>query len=620
MNNKLCLELREVREFLEKSKTASLDTETTALRYTDLDIEGISMCNGTNAIYIPFLFRKNEKVYWKNNATQEILTVVKQYIEKMDMLIMHNAPFDLKVLHKYGIYPTCELFDTMVAQHLIDENSEKGLKKLAHSVLGYDTDSYDDACEDTGSKRFIEYAINDAIWTWELAMKQKPLLQANGTEKLFREIEMPFQYVLTEMAVTGIQVDVEKSERIQKDLVKNREEVIIEMLEELNEPYSFQLDLLGNSTIQSSVNFSSPTQLSDILFNKLGLECIEQTPSGKPSVGKVTLLKYKDNSFVKKLQKYKIIDKLLSGFFNPMPEFVEKDGKVRPNFKDCGTRTGRMSCVKPNLQQLPKPNKAFPVETRSCFIVPKGHKMITCDYSGQENRVMAHVSKDKVLCKQLEEGWDAHLATANAAFKLGVEEECLSVNHPKFNEIKNKFEKERNKAKAINFGLPYGIQEQGLSNSMGVSEAEAKLYIDNYYEKYQGVKKAIDDTHNTLKLKGELSTEFGRIRHFDKVVTSYGREIITGKSYRQSFNFLIQGYSADMIRKAMVDVYNMKKDYPEWDLKTIATVHDEAVWQVKEEYVDVASKKIKEVFESAVTLSVPVLSDIGIGDDYSQAK
>ncbi len=620
MNKKLCLTLNEMRDFFDKSPIISLDTETTALRYMDLEIEGISMCNGTDAIYIPFMFRKNGVKYWELQIKEETITFLKGKIKSLNLLIMHNAPFDLKVLNKYGIKPTCELYDTMVASHLIDENSEKALKKLAKSVLGYDlTDKYEEANEDTGSKRFIDYAIMDAVYTWELAMKQKPILQANGTEKLFREVEMPFQYVLTEMAVTGIEIDQDKVKSISKNLVKEKEDTTVQMLDNLGESYSFQIDLLGNSNIVSNVNFSSPMQLANILFDKLNLPCIEQTPTGKRAVGKKTLTKYKDNDFVKLLQKYKVIDKLLSGFFTPMPEFIESDGRVRPNFKDCGTRTGRMSCVKPNLQQLPKQNEAFPVDTRSCFIAGKGKKLIVSDFSSQEVCVAAEISQDETLIKSLNNGYDVHLAVANSSFNLGIPEECLSKKHPEYSKYKKQFKKERTNAKIITFGTLYGKEAYGFAIDFEISEDEAQKMIDSFYAGMPKVRDAINKAHNEVKDNGYVTYMSGRRRNFEKIEKN-GWSGYSKKALRQSFNACIQGMSADMMRMAMNKVYKEKQKHPEYECKIVATIHDEMLAVCNEKYINKCAKMVKHCMETCVKFSVPIIADTDVEDDYGACK
>ncbi len=296
---------------------------------------------------------------------------------------------------------------------------------------------------------------------------------------------------------------------------------------------------------------------------------------------------------------------------------VEIDGRVRPNFKDTGTKTGRLSCNNPNLQQLPKVNKEFPIDTRKCFTVPNGHKMITCDYSGQELRVLAQITGDPALIDTFNKGKDMHLSTANDFFNLGIDEEDLYEGSPKIEDLKEFYKDERNKAKTINFGMAYGKGAYGFSQDFNISEEEAQDILDKYFAALPKVKKAIDTCHKNVTEQGWVETMTGRRRHFSKIEKN-GWTGYPKKAYRESFNFLIQGFSADMIRIAMNRVY--EKAPPEWGLKAIATVHDEAVYKVRDEHVEAAKVFIKEQFEKAVNFCIPVVADVGVGTTYSEAK
>ena len=584
----------------------AFDTETTSLIYTELELEGISMCDGKKACFIPFI---NEK----------ILTALATMFKNANTIIAHNIVFDMKVMYKYGIdLRGGKLYDTMVADHLIDERREHGLKYLAKEFLGVEETMKWEEARRIGGKTFEEYATNDAIWTYQICMLQQPQLKEQDLVRLFREIEMPFQEVLLEMVIEGVDVDLVEMNKTKVELVQESENILVQMLDSIDEPYSMQIDLDGKSTIVSKINFNSPKQLGDILFTKLGLEVVETTPSGAPSIGKKTIEALRDKHiFASFLEKYKIVQKLLSSFFKPIPELVEEDGKVRPNFRDIGTKTGRLSCNKPNLQQLPKVNKKFPIDTRKCFVVPQGHRMITCDYAGQELRVLAQISQEPVLIDTFNKGKDMHLSTANDFFELGIAEEDLYENSPNIETLKTKFKDERNKAKTINFGMAYGKGAYGFSKDFNISEEEAQEILDKYFAALPEVKRSIEECHNNVTTQGWVKTMTGRRRHFDKVEKN-GWKGYPMKAYRESFNFLIQGFSADMIRIAMTKVY--QKAPKIWGLKTIATVHDEAIYKVKEEYEEPAKTFIKQQFESAVSFCIPVVADIGVGDNYGTAK
>jgi len=620
MNRKVLFTPNEIEQFFENfnNEVFSFDTETTSLVYSEIKLEGISFCDGDNNAYIVLQGRDSKgNILFKNEFKKSIIDYLRGIFKKAKILIGHNIVYDLKVMHKYGIpFEHCELYCTMIADHLLDETRPHGLKDLAKQFLGVEITEYSNA---TFTSKFFEYAMNDALWTWQLCTLQKPLLQEQGLLKLFRDIEMPFQKVLVDMAVNGITVDKERVEKTTKEVKQKVEDLTVQMLEHIKEPYSMQVTLTGDSNVISKINFNSPAQLSDLLFTRLGLDVVERTPSGQPSVGRKTIAIYKKHPFVELLNKYKIASKLLHAFFEPMLDFVEADGKVRPSFKDTGTVTGRLSCSKPNLQQLPKVNKDMPIDTRQCFVADRGYKMVTCDFSGQELRVLTQITQEPVLIDTFNSGKDMHLATANDFFDLGIPEECLYTYNDKFDMYKDKFKNERDKAKIVNFGMAYGKGAYGFSQDFGISEEEAQKILDKYFAALPAVKKAIEECHNQVRKTGYVTSLTGRRRRFNAKEFN-GNKFYPNSAFRQSFNFLIQGFSADMIRIAMTKVREMAKNYPQWGLKTIFTVHDEAGYLIKENYVNEASEKIKETFENAVNFCIPVIADIGIGDDYSESK
>lgn len=592
----------------------AFDTETTHLDYLAQGWVGLSMTDGQKVVYIDFLH---------NQMRHEIYEYLKQFFSKVKVLVGHNLPFDLALLDKYGIpYKHCELFDTQVAFHLLNEESrETGLKHLAFTYLGAETKDYKTVeAEGVHSAEFYNYALNDAEWTWKLMVYFKEQLKAeDGLLKLFREVEMPFVRVLVQMRIEGVLVDQDRVAATLKELQVAKLDVTKEIYKYLNEPFQIQHDLFMGKQFVGDINLSSPQQLATILFDRLKLEPIEKTPGGERSVGKLTLDKYKGHDFVKLLTRYKIIDKLISGFFKPLPEFLSPDGKVRPSFHNCGTATGRLSCSRPNLQQLPKVNKHFPIQTRACFVAPTGHKIISCDYSGQELRILAKLSMDEGLMKAFREGQDLHMVTANKMFELGIPDEQLFANHPGFDQLKEKYKHERDKAKIINFGIAYGKGAFGFSKDFGIDETEAQEFLDRYNSAFPGIEEARQTCVKEIERVGEVSTMFGRKRRFKKEKrdnwTGYIRKV-----FRQAFNFLIQGFAADMVRVAMVRVYSAAQKYPEYEIKAIGTVHDEAIYTCREEYVEAAMKLIKEQFEGVVQWEFPIVAEVSYGDNYGEAK
>lgn len=594
----------------------AFDTETTSLKQTVLEITGLSLCDGVNNYYLPLT---------EANRLEE-LNRFKDLVTICGHLIGHNIVFDLRVLAKYGVtfnHKVTKLFDTMVAHHLIDENSRHGLKFLTRELLNKEVEDYDEKLSHYSNK-FYEYALDDSLNTWLLYKYLLPKLESQGCKDLMFKIEMPFQWVLLEMALEGVLIDVNKLKSFQKTLIKDLNQLTIEMLECLGIRYSVQISLNPSvePVIVSKVNFNSSQQLIKI-FNNLGLEITEKTTGGEPSVGKLTISKHKANPFVSLLNKYKIASKLYNAFISEDGQItsnLEADSKVRPYFNDVGTTTGRLSSSSPNCQQLAKPNKDYDVvNVRELFIAPEGYKMFSCDYSGQEVAVMAQLSKDPALVSSLNKGYDMHLAIANQFYVLGIPEEALSSSHPSYEAYKDKFSKERSTAKTITFGLAYGKGSFGFSKDFGISEDEAQKIVDDYFNGMPMLKKTIDYTHKVVGETGTVTTLAGRKRRFS--LTKDTPFYLVEKAKRQSFNFCIQSFSADMIRSAAINVYRRKQKNPEYELKQIMTVHDENVYICKEEHVNEATTLVKKAFEDVCKkFVIPVNASIEIGENYGNAK
>jgi DNA polymerase I len=573
----------------------ALDTETTSLNWSEQQVIGISVCDGNKTGY----FTKPEL-----------------FIERMGdpdchkVLIMHNATFDIKAMYKAGAYyGYVEIFDTMVAAHLLDEEGPKSLKDLAKLHLGKDVVKYDEAIKHgTNSKEFYEYAMNDAEWTYELAMLFRPMLEEQGLTKLFREIEMPFLQVLATMEMNGVMVDQEKITRVTKELQEKALHSEAQLYQILGVKYEMQYDLEGKMTVKGKYNFNSPVQIKEVL-KSVGV-VVETTD-------KKELSKYRDVPFVAEFIRYKGIQKLLSAFFLPLPSVIDSDGRVRPHFNDTGTVTGRLSCSNPNLQQLPKDDKSIGVSTRSCFIAPPGKKLVAVDYSQQELRIMTELSQDPALIKIIKNGGDLHLINANLVFNLGIPEEKLYENHPEYESIKKEYKKDRDKGKVFSFGIPYGMGPHKLSRDFNVSVTEAEQLLKTFFSGFPALERSIRDCHNQAERELFVTTNTGRRRRFRK--NDWGK--IDGSSLRQSFNFLIQSYGADLIRLACIRLQMYADMHPYMGIKLIMTVHDEIVFEVNDDWADYAmtlSEKILEGCDSK--MCVPLKAEASSGNDYSEAK
>ena len=572
---------------------------------------GISFCNGVEACYYDFN---------SSGLTRDSIDYLRYVFSKIKKLVAQNFPYDLKTLIRSGIIRnifdtviTRNIFDTMTALHLIDENGSSGLKESAFRYkLTNDIKKWTDV-KDCGysSQKFYDYAITDSIWTWQLHEILGVKLKQLGLLDLFFKIEMPFQFVLTELEMSGLMLDLQRLGDIRNHLQELWLNYEIEMLTCLGREHTVQKTLFGDPIYLSPVNFRSSPQLVKVI-TKLGID-IPLNKDGKLSVGKKTLLKLSGkHKFIDTLMLYKTVTKLLNGFVDKLPNHVCRDLRIHPSFNNTGTVTGRLSCSNPNMQQLPKNKKSVGANIRECFIAALGKKLVVADYSGQELRGLTEVTKDPGLIHDFDKGKDIHFTTANSVMKLGVPEESLYDSHPDYESYKNKFKVERDNIKnGVVFPIVYGTTAMGVSATLNISETKAQSYIDGFFKLYPKVKDAINKTIDELKTKHYVRNLAGRYRRFPD---------FSNRAVRQAFNFKIQGYSADMIRLAGVKVLALKTTYPDWQLKICLIVHDEIVCEVNEQYASEAAKAIKECMETAVSLCIPLVADVGIGDDYADAK
>jgi DNA polymerase-1 len=585
----------------------SIDTELTDINWLTMNIAGLSLCNGLKACYIDLL---------DNEERDDILELIKMQLSPQwgdtQEIIMHNAPFDLMVLKKYGIDLTgSDIFCTMTAAHLLDETQKKGLKVLAKKYLNID-DSDIMTFEEAVSKgfhsnRFYNYALDDAIWTWRLYEIFERMLANQNLEELFFNIEMPFQFCLMDMKINGALIDMNvlKGLRLQTQNLKDK----------------LEKAMYGSANINivetvPEVNIDSPVQLIELL-QKLGVKLTEKTgpsklhPKGTYSTAAPVLAKLVDqHEFVKLLLEYRSVNSLMSKFLKPLPEHVQEDGRIRCNFHNTVAVTGRLSSSKPNLQQLPKDNTG-PLPLRQVIIPPKGYKLVCADYSGQELRVLAHVANDPAMIQAFNDGKDVHLMIANVFFELGIPDEELVESHSNYKIHRKKFKSQRDQIKTVNFGLAYGKTAFGFSKDWNIPVEEAQEFIDNYFIRFPKLKEAMDRCADELKAHKQISTILGRVRRFKQ---------ITNRAIRQGFNHLIQSPSADMMKAAAGNFREVMLRHPKWDSKLILSIHDELVYEVKEEYAEEMASRLKDIMESAVQLTIPVLVDVGIGDNYGESK
>ena len=591
--------LDEVKETIPKlSNPIALDTETTSLVYADQELVGISLCDKETNCYI--------NLYNNPDSENIILFLKKHFNGGQDFFfVMHNSPFDLSVLHKFGVdLSDSRVWDTMTGDHLIDERNPHGLKAVAKRLLDVDVKSFEESVHlGYDNPKFFEYALNDSLWTLQIFDKQVPEINKLGLTKLMMVVEVPYNHVLTQMRVTGMHADMELNKKLIEKAYNLLVDLEVELYSILGKKPSMQTTFCGKLIVSGEYNFDSNIHVANIL-NELGIELSEKTDTGKDKVDKHVLKKLeKEHKFVEKLVEYRKYKKLYTTYLEPFHEFVEKDGKIRPSLLNTGTKSGRLSSQRPNLQNLPNSKDDDPFQVRSQFVAPPGYTMIAVDFAGQELRILAVLSKDKNMYDALYNNKDLHQLTADG---MGIS---------------------RFKGKIFNFSMAYGKTASGFSKDFGIEEDEAQKLMDKYYETYPGVLRATEKAHNELSRFGYVKTLWGRRRRFKSQVLnsqrypgSTSQPFYTNRQKRQAFNHKIQGTASDMIRCSSNAVFQLGKENPAWDLKQVVTVHDENVYIIKKKYLEDALPQIKHAFENSFKSKMPFPAELGTGHSYQEAK
>ena len=565
----------------------------------------------------------------------DLPTLFKRCNKDTTTIIMHNAPFDTSQITRMGgCVDYYTWFDTAVASHILDERRAKtgdtSLKKLAVKVLGVPKEEVLNTSNawSNGWEAFVDYAENDAVWTYKLKQIFEPRLKGK-LHRLFWKVSMPFQRVLRHMRVVGVDIDLDKIREQHEQITTKLHNTESALCHALGLKIRTEHNLLTGEVSRRHVpiNLNSGKQKRELIYEDLGFPVIEETDGGKPSTSKETLKKLKGRAETEKQKK--ILDLILtynkgshlrSNFLESVPEQVEKDGKLRTNFKDTGTTSGRLSSSKPNLQNLPS-GDVLGVQVRDSIIAPEGKKFVAVDYSGQENRVMAHVCDSKRLANIIKNDIDIHLVNAKKIYGLPHREEQYDKKHEDYKEIKKKYKDERHVGKSLSYGVPYGATPHTYMKRLGVTEEEAQRWIDAYWDNFPAVKEHKDKMEEELNQKGYVESIYGRRRHIDKSKGRYG-EYYPPSKLRSAFNFYIQSPSGDMMRVALIKLFNYMNKNPEMNIEIHLTVHDEAVFSVKEEYAEKALRDAEELFADVVGKGfiVPMPAEGDIGNTYGEAK
>lgn len=582
-------------EKLKQAKLFALDTETDNLDYMAANLVGISFAleNG-EAAYLPLQldYLGAPKTLEKTTA----LSLLKPVLENPSIQkVGQNFKYDLTIFARNGIDVQGVAFDTMLESYVLNSTGRHNMDDLAKRYLGHQTISFEEIAgkgknqltfNQIPLEQAAEYAAEDADVTMKLQqVLWEKLSKEPSLEKLFKEMELPLLGVLSRMERRGVLIDSDAL-FLQSNEIANR-------LSELEE----QAYVLAGQPF----NLASTKQLQEILFDKLGLPVIQKTPKGAPSTNEEVLEELAfSHELPKVLVEHRGLSKLKSTYTDKLPQMVNpQTGRVHTSYHQAVTATGRLSSSDPNLQNIPIRNEEGR-RIRQAFIAREGFTVVAADYSQIELRIMAHLSQDQGLINAFTQGKDIHRSTAAEIFGVALDEVTSE---------------QRRNAKAINFGLIYGMSAFGLSRQLGIGRADAQSYMDLYFKRYPGVQTFMHDIREKAKAQGYVETLFGRRLYLPDINSSNGMRRKAAE--RVAINAPMQGTAADIIKRAMIQLDQKLQNDP--DIAMIMQVHDELVFEVRSEKVAFYSELIKTKMESAANLVVPLIVEVGQGNNWDEA-
>ncbi len=583
---------RKLAQQLAQLDSFCFDTETTSTDANNAELVGLS-----------FAFKKAEAYYipvpdGRENAIH-ILSFFKEVLENDKIeKVGQNIKYDILVLWWYGINVKGKLFDTMLAQYIVDADARNNMDIMANAYLNYSPISITTLIgakgknqgnmRDVEVEKVVDYAAEDADITLQLKTVLDQLLDENAGRSLFEEVETPLVYVLADMERTGVKIDQPTLQVFSKDLevdIKNLEEKIYE--------------LAG-----VKFNIASPKQLGEVLFDKLQLDPkAKKTKTGQYQTGEdvLTALSHK-SPIVQFILDFRSLQKLKSTYVDALPEMINhKTGRVHTSYNQAVASTGRLSSNNPNLQNIPIKTERGR-EVRKAFI-PKDeeHVILSADYSQIELRIIAEMSNEKNMLEAFKNGIDIHTATAAKVYGLHLDE--VTSTH-------------RRNAKAVNFGIIYGQSAFGLSQNLGIPRKEAQEIIENYFSQYPGIKKYMSDTIEFARENGYVETIMKRRRYLRDINSA--NATVRGFAERNAINAPIQGSAADMIKYAMINIFN-EINARELKSKMTMQVHDELVFEVHKSEVEEMKALVREKMQNAIKLNVPILVEVGVGNNWLEA-
>lgn len=571
-----------------------LDTETTSLVARHADLVGIALSDAPgSACYIPIAHREGHQL-----SRASILSAIQSLLENVSLVMIgHHLKYDLTILERAGLSVSCGLDDTLLMSYVLDAATGRhDMDSLALRHLGHQTISYEDVCgkgakqigfDDVAIETAAQYAAEDADITYRLFQCFAERLSAvPALASIYRDLELPVMGILRSIENHGALIDPDILAQQSLDLGQRLDALETEAIDLVGRPF----------------NLASPKQLQAILYDELKLPVLKKTPKGQPSTNEEVLQELAlDYPLPKILITHRSLSKLKGTYTDKLPLDIDPiDGRIHTSFHQAVTSTGRLSSSDPNLQNIPIRTEEGR-RIRKAFIAPPGWVVLASDYSQIELRIMAHLSADRGLVQAFARGDDIHRATAGDVF--GVEPMFVTDDL-------------RRRAKAINFGLIYGMSAFGLARQLGIDRGEAQQYIDRYFERYPGVKQYMERTRAMAHDQGYVETVFGRRLMLPDIHAKQAP--VRQAAERAAINAPMQGTAADIIKRAMIAVWAWL-EHSDVPCRLLLQVHDELVFEVDSRAIDAARAGIRTAMESAAELSVPLVVEMGHGRSWFEA-
>ena len=585
-------EARQLAFLLAEKSSVAFDTETTSLEVLDAEVVGMSFSYAAGKAYYV-------NVPQERNKAMEWIHAFKPFWESEETeKIGQNIKYDISVLLNYDVQIKGPLFDTMIAHYLIQPDMRHNMDILAETYLNYETISIETLLgkkgknqknmRDIAPKEVLNYAAEDADITFQLKGVFEPKLVETGVEKVFKNIEMPLVPVLARMEREGIKIDVHSLRSYSGELG----ETIIRLEREI-------IELAGRP-----FNVGSPRQLGEVLFDDLKLsDKPKKTKTGQYATSEAILEGLrKKHPIIESILNFRELKKLKSTYVDALPELVhKKTGRVHTSFNQTVAATGRLSSTNPNLQNIPIRTQNGR-KVRAMFVpADENHVLMAADYSQIELRVIAALAEDEAMISAFKNGEDIHKATAAKVFEVPPEEVSRE---------------QRSNAKTVNFGIVYGVSAFGLSQQTDMSRKEAKAAIDGYFRTYPGIKEYMDKQVSIARDKGYVETITGRRRYLKDIESR--NAVVRGHSERNAVNAPIQGSAADIIKLAMIELDRSMR-HAKMKSKMLLQVHDELVFDARLDELDALKAMVIEKMEAAVALSVPMVAEVGTGNNWLEA-